>query len=136
MPVDVAWSEAARFTNWLNTSQGFPAAYKFHKQPGDRFYSARETNSLWVPGDDGFDPDNPFRNSQAKYFLPSADEWYKAAYYDPNANGGVGGYWDFPTGSDAEPTAVASGTDPGTAVYSQTIEQGPADVTQAGGLSP
>jgi hypothetical protein len=26
------------------------------------------------------------------HFLPSVDEWYKAAYYDPNAKGGVGGY--------------------------------------------
>lgn len=136
MPAGVSWSEAARFTNWLNISQGFPAAYKFSTQPGDTDYNAQTIIDLWVPADDGFDPDNPFRNSQAKYFLPSADEWYKAAYYESNANGGAGGYWDFPTGSDSEPTAVVSGTDPGTAVYLQTVEQGPADITQAGGLSP
>ena len=25
----VSWNEAARFVNWLNTSQGYQAAYKF-----------------------------------------------------------------------------------------------------------
>lgn len=33
----VNWTEAARFVNWLNTSQGFPAAYKFSVQPGEAF---------------------------------------------------------------------------------------------------
>ena len=78
---------------------------------------ANEYNDLWVVGEEGFDPANPFRNSQALYFLPSLNEWVKAARYDPNANDGAGGYWDFPTGSDAEPTPVASGTAADTAVY-------------------
>ena len=47
-----------------------------------------------------------------------------------------GTYFDFPNGSDTAPTAVASGTADNTAVYFQTFGQGPADVTQAGGLSP
>jgi hypothetical protein len=132
----MSWNEMARFVNWLNTSSGFPAAYKFSTQPGDAGYNANENIELWQPGDAGHDPSNLFRNSQARYFLPSVHELYKAAYYDPNANGGAGGYWDYPTGSDSEPTAVASGTEPGTAVYKQTREQGPADVSLAGGQSP
>ena len=36
----VSWNEAARFMNWLNTSQGFPAAYKFSTQPGEPGYDA------------------------------------------------------------------------------------------------
>jgi hypothetical protein len=133
----VSWNEAARFINWLNTSQGFPAAYKFGAQPGEDGYDANANIELWVDGDPGFDAANPFRNSQAQYFLPSVNEWYKAAYYDPAAGGGAGGYWDFPDGSDEmAPMAVASGTDPNTAVYSQELAQGPADITQAGGLSP
>ena len=47
----------------------------------------------------------------------------------------TGGYWNYPTGSDAAPTAVTSGTTAGTAVYDQVFSQGPADITQAGGLS-
>ena len=40
------------------------------------------------------------------------------------------------TGSNTVPTAVASGTTAGTAVYGQTYAQGPANITLAGGLSP
>jgi len=74
---------------------------------------------------DNYNAANPFRNSNAYYFLPSEDEWYKAAYYDPNANGGAGGYWNYATGSDSAPTAVASGTTSGTAVYDQSAATGP-----------
>jgi formylglycine-generating enzyme required for sulfatase activity len=55
------------------------------------------------------------------------DEWYKAAYGSP------GGTWyNYATGSDSAPTAVASGTSG--AVYNG--QRGPADITNAGGLSP
>jgi formylglycine-generating enzyme required for sulfatase activity len=68
----------------------------------------------------------------ARYFLPSVDEWYKAAYYDPTS----GAYFDYPTGSDSAPTAVASGTAARTAVFGQAFATGPADISLAGGLSP
>lgn len=119
----VSWFEAARFVNWLNADHGFSPAYKFN---GPNF-------ELWTAGDAGFDAANPFRNRLARFVLPSMDEWYKAAYYDP----GSGSYFDFPTGSDTAPIPVASGTSAGTAVYEQPVfVSGPADITQAGGLSP
>lgn len=120
----INWFEAAKFVNYLNTSNGSTAAYKF--DGGGNF-------QLWSPGDAGYNADNQFRNDLAKYFLPSADEWYKAAYYDPTA----GVYYDYPTGSDTVPTAVSSGTTADTAVYDQSFATiGPADINQAGGLSP
>ena len=122
----VSWNEAARFVNWLNTSTGGSAAYKFTTG------GVNDNIALWSSGDAGFDAANPFRNSLAQYVLPSMDEWYKAAYYDPTSST----YFDFPTGSDTAPTAVASGTTAGTAVYDQDWATGPADITQAGGLSP
>jgi sulfatase modifying factor 1 len=48
------------------------------------------------------------RNSDAQYFLPTEDQWYKAAYY--KGNGTNAGYWDYATQSDTAPTAVTSGT--------------------------
>jgi hypothetical protein len=132
----VSWNEAARFVNWLNTNNGSSPAYKFSTRPGDVGYNSNENILLWDSADAGYDEDNQFRNSQAHFFLPSVDEWHKAAYYDPDANGGAGGYWVFPIGSDSAPTAVASGILAGTAVYNQPFLQGPADVTLAGGLSP
>lgn len=133
----VSWNEAARFVNWLNTSQGYPAAYKFSLQPGDAGYDPNQDILLWSPGEAGYHPGNLFRNARAHYVLPSEDEWYKAAYYS-----GVGTtYYDFATLQDLPdvPLSVAGGIDPGTAVYSRDESApsnlGPADIDQAGGLS-
>ena len=114
----ISWLEAAKFVNWLNTSTGYVPAYKMN---GSTF-------EPWQSGDTGYNPANPFRNSQAFYFLPSTDEWHKAAYYDPTA----GVYYRYPTGSDTAPAAVASGTAANTAVYGQPISQGPADIMLVG----
>jgi formylglycine-generating enzyme required for sulfatase activity len=120
----VSWNEAARFVNWLNTSTGNPAAYKFTTG------GVNDNIALWTSGEAGFDTSNPYRNSLAKYFLPNSNEWYKAAYYNPNDST----YYDFANGSNTAPTSVASGSAAGTAVYDG--QSGPADVNQAGGLSP
>ncbi|MCX6877914.1 MAG: SUMF1/EgtB/PvdO family nonheme iron enzyme [Verrucomicrobia bacterium] len=134
----VTWNEAARFVNWLNVTSNSAPAYKFSIQPGGEGYKANANIDLWTVSDPGYNAANPFRNSNAKYFLPSENEWYKAAYYDPNKTGGAG-YYIYPTGSDIPPTPVVSGTDSGTAVYDDGHIEGlldPADITSAGGLSP
>lgn len=118
----VSWFEAARFINWLNEQKGATPAYKFD--------SAGEFQ-LWEPTDAGYNPDNLFRNANAIYFLPSADEWYKAAFFDSVTET----YFDYPNGMNTPPIAVASGTDPNTAVWNQPFLQGPADVSLAGGNS-
>jgi formylglycine-generating enzyme len=115
----ITWYEAATYVNWLNTSTGGTAAYKF---------DGSGNFQLWSAGDAGYNANNMFRNSLAKYWLPSSNEWYKAAYGNPN------GTWNnYPTGSDSVPTAVASGTAANTAVYYG--QAGPADINNAGGLS-
>ena len=89
----VSWNEAARFVNWLNTNTGSTPAYKF---------DVSGNFQLWQPSDPGYNPTNLYRNSLARYFLPSVNEWYKAAYYDPVA----GVYYDYPTGSDLVPDGI------------------------------
>ena len=42
-------------------------------------------------------------NSGAKYWIPTENEWYKAAYYNPGLNDGKGGYYDWATQSDSTP---------------------------------
>ena len=114
----ISWYEAATYVNWLNTSTGGTAAYKF---VGGNF-------QLWSAGDEGYNANNLFRNSLAKYVIASSNEWYKGAY------GKADGSWsNFPNGTDIAPTAVASGTAANTAVY--TFQSGPADINNAGGLS-
>ena len=114
----ISWYEAARYVNWLNTSTGGTAAYKF----------SGSTFQLWSSTDAGYNASNKFRNSNAKFWLPSTDEWYKGAYGSPN-----GTWYNYPTGTDSAPTAVASGTLFNTAVYGG--QAGPADITNAGGLN-
>jgi Sulfatase-modifying factor enzyme 1 len=131
---NISWYEAARFVNWLNTSTGHSPAYKFAIQPGEPGYNTLQDIELWSPGDPGYSPSNLFRNSLAKYFLPSTDEWYKAAYYDPEA----GVYYAYPTGSDTVPRGIdISGDTPFDAVFIDNHnEVGPNDITNVGVLSP
>jgi hypothetical protein len=105
----------------LNVSKGFQAAYKFDSN--DQFV-------LWGTGE--YTGSNQYRNKDAVYFLPSIDEFYKAAYYDPHKNNGAGGYWKYATASDTTPLPTSGGTDPYTAVW-QCIDR--VDVKNAGGLS-
>lgn len=120
----IGWYEAALFTNWLNTSQGYAPAYNF----------ASGSFALWTPSDAGYNSSNRFRNTLARYVLPTRDEWYKAAFYNPSTST----YSYAPDGTNYMPKAVASGTDPNTAVWNNNSRGpgGPADITLAGGLSP
>jgi formylglycine-generating enzyme required for sulfatase activity len=121
----ITWLEAARFVNWMNSSQGYSPAYKFGTDGLFR---------LWQPSDPGYNIRNLFRNSNSYYFIPTVDEWYKAAFFDPNKNNGSGGYWKYPTGSDTAPVPVENGNLQGTMVYRG--QYAPADIDDAGGLSP
>jgi formylglycine-generating enzyme required for sulfatase activity len=73
-----SWYEAAQFVNWLNTSNGKSAAYKFTGTLGTGDY----TLDVWSASDAGYNAANPYRNSNAFYFLPTEDEWVKAAYWN------------------------------------------------------
>jgi sulfatase modifying factor 1 len=70
----VSWYDAARFTNWLGNGQGS---------------GSTETGAYTLTGNTGIIT----KNVGATVWIPSEDEWYKAAYYDPTKNGGAGGYW-------------------------------------------
>jgi formylglycine-generating enzyme required for sulfatase activity len=74
----VSWYECAQFVNWLNASTGHQAAYKFTGTQGTGDY----TFAPWSFGDSGYDASNPYRNSNAYYFLPTEDEWVKAAFWN------------------------------------------------------
>ena len=83
----VSWFDAARFANWMHNGQG----------SGGTESGAYDMTI-----------GTPVRLAGATVFLPSEDEWYKAAYYDPvnagaDANGNVN-YWLYPTMSDIAPT--------------------------------
>ena len=112
----INWYEAAKFVNWLNTSKGYQAAYLFVGSGNYQIWSSVRAAQ-----------NNLFRHKDAQYFLPSMDEWYKAAYGNSS-----GAWFNYPNGTDFMPTMVSGGTASGSAVYMQTA---PADVRDAGGLS-
>jgi formylglycine-generating enzyme required for sulfatase activity len=122
---DVNWYEAAAFVNFLNTSTGNTAAYDLTFSNGSWSMALWSSEQAWTAGGT-----NLYRNKDAFYFLPSENEWYKAAYFNPAGSN----YFLYPTASNTAPTAVASGTNAGTAVY-QFVSFSPAVVNAAGGLS-
>lgn len=89
----VSFLDACRFANWLHNGQG----------DGDT-----EDGAYTLNGYRGTDGRRVRRNPGARWFVPSEDEWYKAAYYDPQKPGGPG-YWDFPTRSDEKPSRDFAG---------------------------
>ena len=91
----VNWGDAARFANWLNNGQ--PTGQENAGTTEDGAYTlngATTSVALNVVA----------RNSNAKWFLPSENEWYKAAYYQPAAKGGDSdGYWSYPMRTNSLP---------------------------------
>jgi autotransporter-associated beta strand protein len=91
----VSWGDAARFCNWLQDGQ--PSGL-------GEVAGTTETGAYTLNGgtsDAAFS--TVTRNANATYFIPSVNEWYKAAYYDTTLNGGTGGYWAYPTKSNTAP---------------------------------
>jgi len=76
----VDFYDSARFCNWLHNGQG----------TGDTENGSYNLSlaAPWMVREEG-----------ARWSLPSEDEWYKAAYYDPGSES----YFDYPNWSDAVP---------------------------------
>jgi formylglycine-generating enzyme required for sulfatase activity len=110
----VSFYDALRFTNWLYNGQ--PAGAQDPTTTEDGAYTIIAENYLSGP--------LIFRNPGATTFLPSEDEWYKAAYYDaPSAS-----YLDYPAGSDASTSCAVPGAAENTANCNQVV----GDLTDVG----
>ena len=107
----VSWYDAIRFANWMNNGQ----------VPG-----STETGAYTLLGGTPT-PTNGnsiTRNPGATVFLPSENEWYKAAYYNP----GNSSYYQFPTSSNTAPI----GTDPTSLANHANIGGGHGPLTNVG----
>ena len=102
----INWFDAARFVNWLH--HGKPL---FSDTAAS--FNARETGAYTL---NNALTGTILRNAEAKWWIPSENQWYKAAYY--KKGGTNAGYWSYPTRSQsyAPPSAVtanSSGDGPG-----------------------
>jgi len=98
----VSWGEAARFANWMHNGQ--PA--------GVQDLSTTEDGSYFLNGAmDVVELSTIARKPGATWVIPSEDEWYKAAYH--KNDGVTGSYWDYPTGTDEQPSNDLVAPDPG-----------------------
>ena len=89
----VNWFDAARVANWY--------------QNGATSSSDTEDGAYTLVGGQTTGT-APARNNGATFYIPTEDQWYKAAYY--KGGGASTGYWDYATQSDSAPTAVAAGS--------------------------
>ena len=88
----VSFWDAARFCNWLHNGQ----------LTGLQDLATTEDGAYFLNGVMYPDNESITREPDAKVWVPSEDEWYKAAYY--KGGGTNAGYWDYPTASDTPPT--------------------------------
>jgi len=99
----VSWGDAARFANWLHNGKPTGAQDLSTTENGAYFLDGAMTDEELIAVE---------RQSDATWVIPTEDEWYKAAYYDPTLNAGAGGYYDYPTGTDGAPSNDLSNPDP------------------------
>lgn len=107
----VSFIDAMRFANWMNNGQGSATT-----ESGG--YSLTQS------------PVTVTHSANAAVWIPTENEWYKAAYYDPSLNSGAGGYWTYPTRSNTAPGNVV-----GSAANQANYNNGVYSVTQSADYS-
>ena len=88
LPVfSISWRDAARYVNWLHNGKGTSLS---------AIANGAYDTSTFTEQDDGdfitFN-DQRTRSAGARFWIPSLDEWVKAAHYEPRNLDGTGGRW-------------------------------------------
>jgi formylglycine-generating enzyme required for sulfatase activity len=99
--VHVSSGDAMRFANWLHNGQGGPATTE------DGAYTLAGAVSFLALAAVN-------RNPGAVWFLPSENEWHKAAYH--YNDGATGNYWEHPTGTNSMPNNNLPSSDTGNSI--------------------
>ncbi|MCP4593884.1 MAG: formylglycine-generating enzyme family protein [bacterium] len=99
----ISWGDAARFANWLHNGQPTGGQDVTTTEDGAYYVNGATSSSALM---------NITRKSGAIWFIPTEDEWYKAAYH--KNDGVTGNYFDYPTSNDNTPSNdLVNPTDPG-----------------------
>jgi len=95
----INWYNAARYCNWLHNNKPNGPQNSNTTENG-----AYPLNGL-IHGPLDLDTQTSVeKNPDAKYHIPTDDEWYKAAYY--KGGGTNSGYWAYATQSDTRPDKI------------------------------
>lgn len=90
----VSFFNAMRFVNWLHNGQ--PTGVQEASTTEDGVYTISDGLS-------------EVRATHARFFIPTENEWYKAAYHQPSSQGGdADGYWLYPTATNDIPTVATA----------------------------
>lgn len=101
--VYVSFYDAVRFVNWLENGQ----------PTGAQGAGTTETGSYTL-FTSGSSTTNVSGRTSSGWVIPSENEWYKAAHYQPSTSGGpADSFWLYPTQSDAVPSNDLIDPDPG-----------------------
>jgi hypothetical protein len=83
----VSWYDAARMSNWMTNGQGS---------------GGTESGVYTFDGVDSISGITRDLSNPNQVFIPNEDEWYKAAYHQPFAQGGdADDYWLYATQSNS-----------------------------------
>lgn len=117
VPVNgIDWREAAMLCNWLHNGKSSDLS---------AIEDGAYDTSTFTRNSDGSFNDQLTRHPDARYWIPTLDEWEKAAHYDPNRYGdGLGGWWEYPNASDS---ALISGS-PGEGQTSAGLREAGRDI--------
>ncbi len=89
---NISWRMAAMYCNWLHNDKG-TAREAF-------LNGAYDVSTFGYVGN--IFTDQAAHHPDARYWIPTWDEWLKAAHFDPHKNGpDQGGWWLYPNGGDA-----------------------------------
>jgi formylglycine-generating enzyme required for sulfatase activity len=100
--VFVSSGDAMRFANWLHHGQPTGVQDATTTEDGAYTLNGAVTDTALAA---------VTRYAGARWWLPSEDEWYKAAYH--KNDGVTGNYWDYPTGTDIVPNNNLPSSDTG-----------------------
>ncbi len=102
----VSWFDAARFANWL--ANGQPTGPQGDGTTENGAYALFGATSGVSFTKNAI---NPNTGTTTTWWIPSENEWYKAAYYEPGVSGPSDDYWLYPTRSDSAPgNVIGAGT--------------------------
>ena len=121
----VSWWDSARFSNWMANGQPTGAQTSTTTENG-----AYNVNGATSGNAVAKNATNPNTSAAPTFYVPTENEWYKAAYYSPTLKSGAGGYYAYATQSNTAPGNVV-----GILANQANYNNGVYSVTQSGSYS-